>query len=108
MQCGSTEEETMGIFNLFRQRHFNELVRQLIEVVNEANYWGSKNGWPSFDKYPQYDRIRELGVQINNTAGFKGMQRACEQLRMSCRDYGGGDAKAPAEYSWKGIGGWLP
>jgi len=87
---------------------YDELVTQLTNVVSQANYWGSQNGWPAFKDYPQYDRIRELGEQINSVAGFKGMQRACEEIRRSCSDRGGGNASAPAEYIWDGIGGWSP
>ena len=87
---------------------FDELVTQLVRVVDEANEWGQKNHWPAFSKYPQYDRIREIGEQINEVAGFDGMQEACLELQRSCKVIRGISVSAPAEYSWMGIGGWMP
>ena len=89
---------------------FNELMGKLIQAVNEANHWAYNAGtYPTFDEYPQYQEIRELGKQIHKISGIEGMQNACEILKTSCKHP---DPYCPshsaAEYSWKGIDGWMP
>lgn len=89
---------------------FDVFVDQLIKVVDEANQWAYNNGeYPRFKEYPQYQRIRELGIKINKVAGFKGMQKAIEIVGNSCIHPDRSCASySVAEYSWKGIEGWLP
>jgi len=87
---------------------FEDLSDLLVEVVQESHEWALANGFPVIEDYPQYQRIRELGEQIHEVAGFQGMQRACAILKARCHTSSGGAKSFPAEIAWRGIGGWIP
>ena len=85
-----------------------ELVEELVVVVQESTDWAQANGFPAVSDYPQYARIRALGQEINEAAGFRGMQAACQVLKSRIRKNSPGGESWPAEKAWEGIDGWMP
>lgn len=82
---------------------------ELLELVNEANAWGSQNGWPISTKYPQYRRVRQIGEEIDDGYGFETMQAAAHFVKDRCiRVEGAGYGTWILESGWHGIGPWLP
>jgi hypothetical protein len=89
--------------------HVNSLITELTALVIEANAWGDENNWPEVEYYPQYRRAREIGNEILNLAGFKGMQTSVGSVRKRLVVAGKGDVSlALLEYGWSDIGGWQP
>ncbi|MBI5416961.1 hypothetical protein HZA55_03295 [Candidatus Poribacteria bacterium] len=88
---------------------FDNLVNELIRVIDEANHWGHNNKYPVFENYPQYPTIRKLGEQIHEVAGIEGMRKACEILDTSLKHPDPFSfPHSTAEFSWRGIGNWMP
>ncbi len=48
---------------------------EVLQLILEAYKWGEKKGWPVCNKYPQYNRIRQLGEKINRSGGIGAMRR---------------------------------
>lgn len=87
--------------------HVAMLIDELIQLVRDADAWGSNNGFPEVEQYPQYKRVRQLGEEFNKLAGIGGMQKALSSTQRRLVDF------PPEKYSyaiivhgWAGIGGW--
>ena len=79
---------------------YGQLVRTLKELLIRANKWGEGNGYPRYEKYPQYNEVQEIGKKLNNMGGIELMRKA----------YGEVEGHIPypgmSEYWWDGIGSW--
>ena len=79
---------------------YGQLVRRLKELLITANKWGEGNGYPLYEKYPQYNEVQEIGKKLNDMGGIELMRKA----------YGEVEGHIPypgmSEYWWDGIGSW--
>lgn len=79
---------------------------ELVVLCKAALIFGNKHGYPCFDKYPQYKRVREIGELLHANADFSAMQKAVHFVNTNVESEDGGQA-ALLEYGWSGIGHWL-
>ncbi|MDD5017647.1 MAG: hypothetical protein PHO15_06070 [Eubacteriales bacterium] len=82
------------------KRNYSQLMHDLKELVTEANKWGMRNGYPLFEKYPQYDAICEIGQILYDMGGDKQMEKAYMEVYKQITYPG------MSRYWWDGIGGW--
>ncbi len=75
--------------------------KPLNSALKSAEIWGKKNGYPLYEKYPQYEKIHMIGEKINQIGGHSGMwipyNNILENNRM---------AASFLEGMWHGIGTW--
>ncbi|MBI5678779.1 MAG: hypothetical protein HZC52_09920 [Planctomycetes bacterium] len=66
-----------------------------------ANRWGKENGYPLFEKYPQYKEVREIGEKLSDMGGIELMREAqrIANERIPC--------PGMTEFWWHRIGDWL-
>jgi len=83
---------------------FEALVEELVQLSQQAFFWGLKNGFP--DIHPQDTRAKQLGELIYAKAGFEGMQEAARILRRRVVTRDGGGQCFLITYNWQGIGNW--
>lgn len=74
---------------------------ELLRLLNEAEEWGMRNGWPVFAEYPQYGQIRAIGETINRRSGFTAMQRTSHHVRSQNHELA-----VSLNHFWNGVGGW--
>jgi len=74
----------------------------LIMLLVEAHQWGESHGFPLFEKYPQYKKIRSIGERIHSKWGFKGMQRVFDIVTTQERVVG-----RYLDRFWDRIGPWM-
>ena len=60
----------------------DSLITELTELTITSNEWAEANSYPAVENYPQYQRAREIGKDILQLAGFKGMQTAVGSVRI--------------------------
>ena len=90
-------------------KHVASLVDELMQLVRDANAWGSSNSFPEVEIYPQYERVRQIGEEFNKLAGIGGMQKALTSTQRRLDDYPPEKySYAIVVYGWEGIGGWAP
>jgi hypothetical protein len=69
-------------------------------LVLKANKWGKINGWPLYEKYPEYEEIRSIGKSLNEIGGIELMRLAYSAVHENI-PYPG-----MSEYWWDNIGDW--
>ena len=81
------------------------LVGELMALVPEADAWGRANGHPEVQRYPQYERVRQIGQEFDALGGLAGMQKALLATQRRLADH------PPQKYSyaivshgWSGVG----
>jgi hypothetical protein len=85
-----------------------ELILELYSVHQEAFEWGQRNGWPLPEKYPQFNKIREIGKNIYEIGGLRGMEQVGQAVIMQCLKTRGTGFNIMIGYAWQRIGGWQP
>lgn len=89
--------------------HVSLLIDELIQLVHDADSWGSNNNFPEVEIYPQYQRVRQIGEKFNKLAGLSGMQKALSSTQRRLDDFPPQRySYAIVVYGWTGIGGWAP
>jgi len=86
---------------LFGNREYHTLVKRLKDLIVEANNWGCSHKWPLFEKYPQYQEIREIGKRLYEIGGIGLMRKAYRKVERSVAYPG------MSEMWWHGVGEWL-
>ena len=73
----------------------------MLSHLMDAGSWGSVNGFPLHEKYPQYDKIRAVGNQIHARDGLEGMQRVYYWVQSK-----NAERASFLNYMWDGVGSW--
>jgi hypothetical protein len=82
------------------------LISELIRLHEEAHAWGNINGLPIPEKYPQFNRIREIGNNLYEINGLMQMEAAAQALEIQSMRYGGTGFNILVGNAWRGIGEW--
>lgn len=82
--------------------------RVLVELVRQCRDWGLANGCPAAEDYPQYQKLRAIGLFFHENGGAYRMGDALKSLTIEMEDEGGRSWGRFVEFAWKGIGGWAP
>ena len=101
MEREVAEETGMG------SQELDALAEELVVLVQQFQYWLYETEDPTV-RSPMHPRIREIGEQINELAGYRGMQRACLILKARIQTRDGTGKTYPADSIWRGIGDWIP
>jgi hypothetical protein len=60
---------------------------KLFALLVDSKSLGTANEWPSLEKYPHYDEIRAIDIELHNEGGKKKMQEKYYKIREYSFDY---------------------
>ncbi len=88
---------------------YERLLKQLHQILKNANQWGTENNWPGFKEYPQYNKLRDIGQQLYNLeCSTVNMQKALTHFKQYGNYPPDSSGTGVAERAWAGIGEWIP
>ena len=73
----------------------------LLSLLEDARDWGRANGWPIYERYPQYERIRRIGEMVDEGGGRSAMQQVHRGIALHDPELG-----SMLEALWDGVGQW--
>ena len=79
-----------------------QYVKKLEALLEAANLWGQKNGWPVSEDYPQYKKICEIGEAIDELGGLPAMQEVAYEIRRR-----NSQLVTLLNMLWSGVGDWM-
>lgn len=82
--------------------HGIDETRSLISILSEAYEWGKNNRWPIYEKYPQYQGIRDIGEKVYRKGSKEAMQATYYHIRTQ-----NFELADMLNHFWHGVGSWL-